>query len=74
MTETMILIALLSAAAGALLMGIVLEIAEAIWKRQARKERQERAMQKAAQKALEREMTRQEAHRSSIMRELTRRM
>lgn len=37
MTETMILIALLSMAAGALLMGIVLEIAEAIWRRQARK-------------------------------------
>ena len=35
--ETMILIALLSMAAGALLMGIVLEIAEAIWRRQARK-------------------------------------
>ena len=33
MTETMILIALLSMAAGALLMGIVLEIAEAIWRR-----------------------------------------
>lgn len=37
MTETMILIALLSAVAGALLMGIVLEIAEAVWRRQARK-------------------------------------
>lgn len=37
MTETMILITLLSMAAGALLMGIVLEIAEAIWRRQARK-------------------------------------
>ena len=37
MTETTILIALLSMAAGALLMGIVLEIAEAIWRRQARK-------------------------------------
>lgn len=35
--ETMILIALLSMAAGALLMGIVLEITEAIWRRQARK-------------------------------------
>lgn len=44
MTETMILIALLSMAAGALLMGIVLEIAEAIWRRQARKrEEQEKA-------------------------------
>ena len=44
MTETMILIALLSMAAGALLMGIVLEIAEAIWRRQARKrEKQEKA-------------------------------
>lgn len=42
--ETMILIALLSMAAGALLMGIVLEIAEAIWRRQARKrEKQEKA-------------------------------
>lgn len=42
--ETMILIALLSMAAGALLMGIVLEIAEAVWKRQARKrEEQEKA-------------------------------
>lgn len=44
MTETMILITLLSMAAGALLMGIVLEIAEAVWKRQARKrEEQEKA-------------------------------
>lgn len=44
MTETMILIALLSMAAGALLMGIVLEIAEAIWRKQARKrEEQEKA-------------------------------
>ena len=44
MTETMILIALLSMAAGALLMGIVLEIAEAIWRKQARKrEKQEKA-------------------------------
>ena len=42
--ETMILIALLSMAAGALLMGIVLEIAEAIWRKQARKrEEQEKA-------------------------------
>lgn len=42
--ETMILIALMSMAAGALLMGIVLEIAEAIWRRQARKrEKQEKA-------------------------------
>ena len=36
MTETMILIALLSAIGGALLMSIAQEIAEAVWKRQTR--------------------------------------
>ena len=57
MTETMILIALLSMAAGALLMGIVLEIAEAIWKRQARKqEEQEKAWVDQRHKAIIREL------------------
>ncbi len=59
--ETMILIALLSMAAGALLMGIVLEIAEAVWKRQARKqEEQEKAWVDQRHKAIIREITRKE--------------
>ena len=59
MTETMILIALLSMAAGALLMGIVLEIAEAIWRRQARKRvEQEKAWTDQRHKAIIRELTR----------------
>ena len=59
--ETMILIALLSMAAGALLMGIVLEIAEAIWRRQARKrEEQKKAWTDQRHKAIIREITRKE--------------
>lgn len=59
MTETMILIALLSMAAGALLMGIVLEIAEAVWRRQARKRaEQEKAWADQRRKAIIRELTR----------------
>ena len=59
MTETMILIALLSMAAGALLMGIVLEIAAAIWRRQARKrEEKEKACADQRHKAIIRELTR----------------
>ena len=59
--ETMILIALLSMAAGALLMGIVLEIAEAIWRRQARKRaEQEKAWVDQRHKAIIREITRKE--------------
>ena len=59
--ETMILIALLSMAAGALLMGIVQEIAEAVWKRQARKrEGQEKAWAAQRHKAIIREITRKE--------------
>lgn len=59
MTETMILIALLSMAAGALLMGIVMEIAEAVWKRQARKrEEQEKAWVDQRHKAIIRELMR----------------
>ena len=61
MTETIILIALLSMAAGALLMGIVLEIAEAIWRRQARKRaEQEKAWVDQRHKAIIREITRKE--------------
>ena len=61
MPETMILIALLSMAAGAPLMGIVLEIAEAIWRRQARKrEEQEKAWADQRHKAIIREITRKE--------------
>lgn len=57
--ETMILIALLSMAAGALLMGIVLEIAEAVWRRQARKRaEQEKAWADQRHKAIIRELTR----------------
>ena len=57
--ETMILITLLSMAAGALLMGIVQEIAEAVWKRQARKrEEQEKAWVDQRHKAIIRELTR----------------
>lgn len=59
MTETMILIALLSMAAGALLMSIAQEIAEAIWRRQARKrEEQEKAWVDQRHKAIIRELTR----------------
>ena len=59
MTEIIILIALLSAVAGALLMGIVMEIAEAVWKRQARKrEEQEKAWVDQRHKAIIRELTR----------------
>lgn len=59
MTETMILITLLSMAAGALLMGIVLEIAEAVWRRQARKRaEQEKAWADQRHKAIIRELTR----------------
>lgn len=59
--ETMILIALLSMAAGALLMGIVLEIAEAVWRRQARKRaEQEKAWVDQRHKAIIREITRKE--------------
>ena len=61
MTETTILIALLSMAAGALLMGIVLEIAEAVWRRQARKRAgQEKAWVDQRHKAIIREITRKE--------------
>lgn len=61
MTETMILIALLSMAAGALLMSIAQEIAEAIWRRQARKrEEQEKAWVDQRHKAIIREITRKE--------------
>lgn len=59
--ETMILIALLSMAAGALLMGIAQEIAEAIWRRQARKRaEQEKAWADQRHKAIIREITRKE--------------
>ena len=59
MTEIIILIALLSAVAGALLMGIVMEIAEAVWKRQARKrEEQEKAWVDQRHKAIILELTR----------------
>lgn len=59
MTETMILITLLSMAAGALLMSIAQEIAEAVWKRQARKRaEQEKAWADQRHKAIIRELTR----------------
>ena len=61
MTETMILITLLSMAAGALLMSIAQEIAEAVWKRQARKRaEQEKAWADQRHKAIIREITRKE--------------
>ena len=61
MTETMILIALLSMAAGALLMELIHKIAEAVWKRQARKrEEQEKAWADQRHKAIIREITRKE--------------
>lgn len=59
MTETMILIALLSMAAGALLMGIVMEIADLIrLNRALKEEEQEKAWADQRHKAIIRELTR----------------
>ena len=59
MTETMILITLLSMAAGALLMGIVMEIADLIrLNRALKEEEQEKAWADQRHKAIIRELTR----------------